>query len=217
MNPLVQGLFNKFRETEELLKLSDADAFELFSTSLILPDDLLAQAEKTDFLLDGGATGIDVVALDINGQLVWDPSDAKDLCEASGKIEVTLHFIQAKQSSSISSADILSFGDTVRKFLNNAGFEGYPRLAALAAALHYVFDKHATNLKASPHVTLHFVTTAPKAATIDQTVVGRADTIVHHITDLGFIGKVSVKIFGADDLHESWVRKKSRQRGRDPT
>jgi len=41
MNPLVQGLFNKFRETEELLKLSDADAFELFATSLILPDDLL--------------------------------------------------------------------------------------------------------------------------------------------------------------------------------
>jgi len=46
VNPLVQGLFNKFRETEDLLKLSDADAFELFATSLILPDDLLAQARK---------------------------------------------------------------------------------------------------------------------------------------------------------------------------
>jgi hypothetical protein len=131
VNPLVQGLFNKFRETEDLLKLRDADAFELFATSLILPDDLLAQAEKTDFLLDGGTTGIDVVALDINGQLAWDPSDARDFCEASGKIEVSLHFIQAKQSSSISSADILSFGDAVRKFLNNSGFEGYPRLGTL--------------------------------------------------------------------------------------
>jgi len=207
MNPLVQGLFNKFRETEELLQLTDADAFELFATSLILPDDLLAQAEKTDFLLDSGATGIDVVALDINGQLVWDPSDVKDICETSGKIEVSLHFIQAKQSSSISSSDILSFGDTVRKFLNNTGFKDYPRLDTLAAALHYVFDKHATSLKASPHAVLHFVTTASRAATTDQTVLDRAETVEHHIRDLGFIGKVSVKIFGADDLHEAWVRK----------
>ncbi|MBV9483393.1 MAG: AIPR family protein [Acidobacteria bacterium] len=120
---------------------------------------------------------------------------------------MSLHFIQAKQSSSISSADILSFGDTVRKFLNNAGFEGCTRIGALAAALRYVFDKHATSLKVSPYATLHFVTTAPKAATIDPTVLDRTNTIVHHITDLGFIGKVSVKIFGADDLHESWVRK----------
>lgn len=78
MNPLVQGLFNKFRETEELLKLNDTDAFELFAAALILPDDLLDQAEKTDFLLDGGTIGIDVVVLDINGQLAWDSSDAKE-------------------------------------------------------------------------------------------------------------------------------------------
>lgn len=27
------------------------------------------------------------------------------------------------------------------------------------------------------------------------------------ITDLGFVGKVAVNVFGADDLHDSWVRK----------
>lgn len=207
MNPLVQGLFNKFRETEELLDLPENDAFELFAASLALPDDLLTQAENTDFLLDGGAIGIDVATLEINGQLAWDTSDARDICEASSKIEVSLHFIQAKRSTSIPTAEILNFGDAVRKFLNNASFANYPRMSALAGALRYIFDSHATSLKSSPTINLYFVTTAPKVASADQNVLDRATTVERDLVNLGFVGRVSVNVFGADELHEAWVRK----------
>lgn len=207
MNPLIQGLFNKFRKTEELENLGDADAFEIFVASIALPDDLLSQAAKTDFLLDPGTTGIDVAALEINGQLAWDESDVREICEASSKIEVTAYFIQAKQSTSISSTEILNFGDTVRNCLNNEKIQGYPKLAAISTAFRYIFDNYATSLKEPPSVVLHFITTAPKNATSDQLVTQRADTVTQQLYDLGFIGKVSTNIFGADDLHDGWIRK----------
>ncbi|GAA1887953.1 hypothetical protein [Actinomadura bangladeshensis] len=132
MNPLIRGLFKKFREEEELTALKDSDAFELFSAALILPDTVLSQAEMSDFLLDTGAIGIDVVALEANGRLVWDSEDVRSICEHASKIDVTLYFIQAKQSPSIVSAEILAFGEAVKKFLNGGKFPDYPRLNAMA-------------------------------------------------------------------------------------
>ncbi|MEU0565183.1 AIPR family protein [Nonomuraea sp. NPDC005983] len=207
MNPLIQGLFNKFKESEELQSINDDDAFELFSASLMLPDNILAQAEKTDFLLDAGAIGIDVVALEINEQLIWDTSDVREICEAAGKIDVSIHFIQAKRSSTIKSADILGFGSTIQKFLRNEGFPDFPRLQELASALSLVFSDYAAILKSSPSVYVYFVSSAPKVSTEDPVVADRTKESQDHIRDLGFLGKVHMNVIGADDLHDAWIRK----------
>jgi hypothetical protein len=207
MNPLIKGLFKKFREEEELTEISDSDAFELFAASLILPEDLIAQVQKSDLLLDQGAIGVDVIALDVNGQLAWDADDVKEICENAAKVEVNLHFIQAKQSASVSSPDILSFGDTVRKFLQGEGFSAHPRMDALAKALASVFENYAGRLKGSPSVHLYFTTTAPKQAISADPVKERIVTAREHIENLGFLGTVSVTVLGADDIHDAWVRK----------
>ncbi|WP_406219747.1 AIPR family protein [Streptomyces decoyicus] len=207
MNPLIQGLFKKFREEEDLLNIRDSDAFELFTASLILPDDLLSQVQMSDLLLDEGTIGIDVVALDVNGQLAWDADDVREICENAGKVEVTLHFIQAKQSASVSSTDVLNFGDTVRKFLQGEAFSSYPRLDALVKALASVFENYAVRLKGSPAVSMYFTTTAPKPSIAAEPVKERVSTVIEHIEDLGFLGKVSVLVLGADDIHDAWVRK----------
>lgn len=207
MNPLIQGLFKQFREAEELQKLNDSDAFEIFAASLLLPDELLAQAQKTDLLLDVDTIGIDVVALEINGQLAWDDDDVKDLCESSAKIDVSLHFIQAKQSANVSSSEILGFGDIVRRFLRNESFSDHPKLDNLAKALHSVFDSYAPRLKASPAVALYFATTAPKASVVAESTQQRASAVSDDISALGFVGRVSVAILGADELHDAWTKK----------
>ncbi|MFF5778465.1 AIPR family protein [Streptomyces virginiae] len=207
MNPLIKGLFKKFREEEELNEIGDADAFELFAATLILPEDLIAQVQKSDLLLDQGAIGIDVIALEVNGQLAWDVDDVREICENASKVEVGLHFIQAKQSASVSSTEILNFGDTVRKFLQNDGFPAYPRMDALARALGAVFDNYAGRLKGSPAVYMYFTTTAPKNSIAADPVKGRVATVTQQIDDLGFLGRVSVAVLGADDIHDAWVRK----------
>ncbi|MEV7269291.1 AIPR family protein [Streptomyces bacillaris] len=207
MNPLIKGLFKKFREEEELTEISDADAFELFAASLILPEDLTSQVQKSDLLLDPGAIGVDVIALDVNGHLAWDVDDVKEICDNAAKVDVSVHFIQAKQSASVSSTDILNFGDTVRKFLQGEGFSAHPRMDALTKALGSLFENYASRLKGSPSVYLHFTTTAPKQAIAADPVKERSATARKHIDNLGFLGKVTVTVLGADDIHDAWVRK----------
>ena len=207
VNPLIQGLFNEFRRTQELEALKDSDAFELFAASLILSDELLSQVQMTDLLLDASTLGIDVAILEVNGQLAWDSEDVHELCAPAARIEVSVHFIQAKQSASISSSEILGFGDVVTRFLNNDNLGGYPRLTSLAEALRTVFDSYATNLKSLPSVFLYYATTAPKAATVDGTVVTRAGVIQDDIRQLGFVGDVVARVLGTDDLHDAWIKK----------
>ncbi|WP_427763748.1 AIPR family protein [Streptomyces sp. DSM 41931] len=207
MNPLIKGLFKKFREEEELIEINDADAFELFAASLILPEDLTSQVQKSDLLLDPGAIGVDVIALDVNGHLAWDVDDVKEICDSAAKVDVSLHFIQAKQSASVSSTDILNFGDTVRKFLQGESFSVHPRMNALAKALGSVFENYASRLKGSPSVYLYFATTAPKQAIAADPVKERIATAREYIENLGFLGKVAVTVLGADDIHDAWVRK----------
>ncbi|WP_433419783.1 AIPR family protein [Microtetraspora malaysiensis] len=208
MNPLIKGLFKKFRETEELSALEEADAFELFSATLILPDELMSQSEKTDFLLDAGSIGIDIIALEINGQLARDTDDVREICGQASQIDVSLYLIQAKQSASISSVDILGFGDTAKKFLcNEGGFSNYPRLEELASAFALVFEDFATSLRHPPTVYLSFVTTASKGSVEDPVVRDRAASVEGQIANLGFLGRVFVNVYGADELHEAWSKK----------
>ncbi|MEV6447548.1 AIPR family protein [Amycolatopsis sp. NPDC051716] len=207
MNPLVQGLFNKFKQSEELESLSDSDAFELFAASILLPDYLLSQAERTDFLLDPGAIGVDVVALEVNSQLVWDKTDASEICDGTNRLEVSLHLIQAKKSAGVSSSEILNFGDAALKILNNSVDSAFQRLVSVAGALSYIFENHAAKLKSPPAVALHFTTTAPRVAVEDSTVVDRVETVRGQISSLGFVGRVSVRVHGADDLHDLWTKK----------
>jgi hypothetical protein len=42
---------------------------------------------------------------------------------------------------------------------------------------------------------------------VDPTVRDRVDTVRSQISDLGFVGRVSVQILGADDLHVAWSKK----------
>lgn len=207
MNPLIQGLFAKFREAEELETQPSDDSFELFGASLVIPDDILNQTEKTNLLLDSGTVGIDVAVLEINGQIVRDSSDVADVAHAANKIEVALHFLQAKQSHKIDSAQILGFGEAVQAFLNNEGFGKYPQLDQLAEAFRYIFDNYATKLKASPTVFAYFVTTAPTSSVTDQVVQARARSIEKQISELGFLGKVAIAVWGAEELHQAWSKK----------
>lgn len=207
MNPLIGGLFATFRQSEELESIKDDDAFELFSASLALPDELLAQVEKTDLLLDPGTIGIDIVVLEVNGQVVRDEADVHEVAEAATRLDVALYFMQCKQSHKISSTDLLGFGDVVKSFLNNDDFSAYPTLQSAAKGLRLVFDTYAAKLRKPPVLNAYFVSTAPKQSVVETTVQGRAKNIRDSIVDLGFLSDVNVEVWGADELHTAWGRK----------
>lgn len=207
-NPLISGLFQQFKATEELGTLKNSDAFELFIASLLLPDEVLQQIPLTDLLLDDSTMGVDIAVMLMNGQVVHDKDDVDMICASTSKVEVELHLIQAKQTAGVDSAQILNFGDIAQKFVLNEGLDEYLKLKALAVAFRAVFDEHAGRLKGSlPVVSLSYVTSASRMATQDGAVQDRVATVRTQLEGLGFLGPVRVEALGADDIHEVWVKK----------
>ncbi|WP_159944288.1 MULTISPECIES: AIPR family protein [unclassified Nocardiopsis] len=207
MNPLVQGLFKNFCKSEELGSISQSDAFELFSASLVIPDEVTSQAQLTDLLLDQGTIGIDVIVIEINGKIVWDSDDVTDVCDQASQLSVAVYFIQAKYSEKISSPDILNFGKSVKDFLKGEGFHAYRRTRTLVDALAFLFSEYAGKLKGSPSVNVHFCTAAPKNSVESEVISSAINDVKSSVESLGFIGAVSAEVLGANDIHESWNRK----------
>ncbi|MFC6679708.1 hypothetical protein ACFQE7_27725 [Nonomuraea ferruginea] len=140
---MIDGLVKGFRASNEIGDLSSSDVFELFAASLVLGDQLVSQVELTDLLLDKHTIGLDVVAIEVNGQLVWDRDDVDDVCDGAAHIEVSIHTLQAKQSEHINSTDILALGEAVKRFLQKEDLADSPKLESLSEALHHLFSTHA--------------------------------------------------------------------------
>lgn len=208
MDPLLSGLFKKFREDNELTDARDSDAFEMFVARLILRDDLTGPETLSDLLLDRDTPGVDVALLEVNGTLVHDEADAAEVCDATARLIVDLHLVQAKTSTSIASAELLNMGDVVERIVTGSPPPGYPKLAGLAGALKYMFASHAAKMQnPRPAVHLHFVTAANATSVADRTVQQRRAKVETQLSQLSFLGDVSVEVEGASQLVEASRKK----------
>lgn len=203
MDPLLAGLFKQFTIDNALETMKSSDAFELFVTTLLLPDDLLDQRELTDFLLDESTIGIDVATLEINGQLINGQSDIDDACANRNNLEVTLTLLQVKSSPGMDSTEILNFGDTILKVLSNQVPSTHPKLKSVASSFFSIFDNHASKLKTKPTIRCIFASTAGNAALTDTNVVNRTKTIKQNIEAISYIGDVTFDLYGAARLYDA--------------
>ncbi len=207
MDPLIRGLFKEFRETQELLGMAESGAFELFVATLLLRDDVLDQVDMTDLLLDPATIGIDLAILEVNGELVTQRSEVPGVCDNKRSLEVVLTLMQVKASTSISSSEILNFGDATKKVLSNAVPVQHPKLAAISDALFGIFDDYASKLKGRPRVNLAFVSTANDASLADGNVLDRAATVQRDVQALSYVGELAFELYGATRIYEASRKK----------
>lgn len=206
MNPLIDGLLTDFTTRNELADVAQDDRFEMFAGSLVLGEALAEQVVLSDLLLDPDVVGLDVIAIELNGQLAWDPDDVADICSNSAQVEVVVHFVQAKRSESVSSTDILGMAHAAKSFLEGSGVSAYPKLQALSQGLSNLFANFAGKIKTQPVAELSFVTTASKKSTMDDVVLDRLKQATEVVADVGFVGTCNGHCLGADDLHSLYVQ-----------
>lgn len=124
MDRITKQLLSDFFESQEIPESSEADDFEKFCNYTVIADEY----NKT-FDVDlvsvgsGNDTGIDGIAIIVNGHLVEDIDEVNDLLESNGFLDVTYIFIQAKTSSNFDTQEMHSFYFGVSDF-----FSEEPRL-----------------------------------------------------------------------------------------
>ena len=123
--PIINARFKKFRESFGLAHITDGEAFERYVNSSLLtthqPEAFSADSELLDKICVGGNedTGIDGIAIKINGLLLKDVDEISDVIQRSRKATIEFIFIQSKYKPNFDSNELNSFIAGVRNFLSN--------------------------------------------------------------------------------------------------
>ena len=125
LDQITKALIEEFLSDAGLSPSSVEKDFEKFATHVLVGPQIDGAVDFGNVVAgDGGDTGIDAVAIVVNGELITDPDKIDELVGDGATLDVHYIFVQAKTSSSFSTKDIGQLGFGIVDF-----FSDNPRLA----------------------------------------------------------------------------------------
>jgi hypothetical protein len=209
MDRITQALLGEFSKEHSLHKLPEEKQFEHFACFLTVSR-FLSEAFDTSNIVTGagGDTGIDGIAVIINGSLVFDVDAVQDFIERNGYLDVDFIFIQAKRVSNFESAAIGQFGFGVQNFFDAR--QKLPRNAAVktaAAIMTEVYNQSSKFKRGNPTCKLYYVTTGRWLA--DPALETRRQTVVADLEELRLFSKVEFVPVDADNIQRLYRESKN--------
>lgn len=200
MDRITKALLNEFVEQNRLDMLSENSAFEHFSGFLVTSAHYSESFSSDDIVVGGGGdTGIDCVAILVNGTIVTEPEEIEDLAETNGYLDVSFVFTQAERSSSFETAKIGQFVFRVNDFFSETPqLPQNDRVRLYARITKEIFDQSRLFKKGNPQCLLYYVTTGKW--TDDANLVTRRNAGKQDVDELGLFRKVSLDCIDADQL-----------------
>ena len=107
MDRITSALLTEFSRQNQLKNLPEDTRFEHFATYLAASRHVADTFDTADLVAGaGGDTGIDAIAIVINGSLVTDSELVGELVATNGYLDVTFVFVQAERSAAFDGAKI---------------------------------------------------------------------------------------------------------------
>jgi hypothetical protein len=131
MDRITTALLTEFSRDNGIEVLPEEERFERFAAYLAVSPHVLDSFDTADIATGSGSdTGIDAIAIIVNGSLVTDLELVPELVQTSGYLDVSFLFVQAERSANFEAVKIGTFGFGVtdffkklRHFLGMARFE----------------------------------------------------------------------------------------------
>ncbi|GAB2801599.1 AIPR family protein [Rhabdobacter roseus] len=155
---------------------------------------------------NGGDTGIDGIAIIVNGQLVESIEEVDDLLDKNNSLEVSYIFIQAKSSSSFDSGSINTFIFGVLDFFSDApSLVRNDDVIKHAEISNYIYSK-APRFKQNPALKLYYITTGKWLE--DQNLMAVINNGKQSLEQTNLFETVSFISFGARELAGAYRKTK---------
>lgn len=120
MDKITGSLLKSFTKQCELEKLHESEQFEHFANYSILSKQFRGSFELDEVHSGaGGDCAIDGLYILVNGRLINDSDELREIVESSGHLDAEIGFIQTKTTSSFSGADIGAFIHGIKDFLSD--------------------------------------------------------------------------------------------------
>lgn len=202
MDRITQNLIDNFLKTEEITETNQSIQFEMFCNYSIVSNEYNKTFDCKSVNIGGGDdTGIDGIAIIVNGHLIEDIDEIEDLKNTNGYLEVTYIFVQAKTSSSFNTSEMQTFYFGVKDFFStNPGLRRNKDIEKFSELSNYIFQ-NATYLKENPTCKLFYVTTGRWNDT-DVNLNTIKNSIVTDLENLNLFETVESHTFGANDINK---------------
>lgn len=161
MDRITKALLEEFVEQNELNRLPESAAFEHFSGFLVTSSHYSESFSSDDIVVGGGGdSGIDCMAVLVNGTIITEPEEIADLAETNGYLDVSFVFTQAERSSSFETAKIGQFVFGVSDFFSEAPqLPQNNRVQLYSRITKEIFDRSRLFKKGNPQCHLYYATT----------------------------------------------------------
>jgi hypothetical protein len=201
MDRITQSLLTEFSVEHSIETLPEDQRFEHFTGYVTVRRHYGETFDSGDIVVGngGGDTGIDAIAIIVNGTLIGNIEAFEDLNEHSGNLDVMFIFVQADRGSSFETAKIGQFLYGVQDFFKSQ--PTLPRNQAVkdaAALMGAIYAQGSKFKRTNPIYRLYYVTTG--RWTGDAALEARRQTATADLESTQLFGEVDFSCFGAIDI-----------------
>lgn len=187
---------------------TESSDFQLFCNYSVLANEYNKTFDVKSITVGSGAdTGIDGIAIIVNGHLVEDIEEIDVLLKANGHLEVTFIFIQCKTSSNFDTKEMHAFYFGVIDFFSEK--PKLPRnddIKKFSELSEYLFDR-ASEFNDNPICKTFYITTGVENE--DQNIDAIVKSLVSDLESSNLFGRVEAKVLGANKLGKLYRKTKN--------
>jgi hypothetical protein len=161
MDRITESLLQEFSAENILEKLSEERRFEHFASYVTVRRHFSQTFDTFDIVTGGGAdTGIDAIAIIVNGSLVTDVDSFEEVAQGAENLDVTFIFVQAERSSSFEASKIGTFHFGVQDFFKvHPSMPRNEQVANAATIMSSIYDRSSKFKRGNPACRMFYVTT----------------------------------------------------------
>jgi hypothetical protein len=202
MDRITKSLLDEFSNENGIGPLPEDRRFEHFAAYLCVSRHFGETFDTEDVVTaSGGDTGIDAIAVLVNGALVTDPELVAELAETNSLVDATFIFVQAERSSSFETSKIGQFGFGARDFFSEKPtLARNDRVTALSEVMNAVFSRSSKFKRGNPACKLFYVTTGKWVG--DMNLEARRKAVVEDLEEGRLFREVEFLPVDADTIQK---------------
>lgn len=167
MDVVIRGLLQEFQDVHGLGKLSESDAFEAFAAYCVLTGFYEDEFNPDGFRMGGGNDlGIDAFGILVNGALLHDAADVREIVESTPRLDVDIVVVQAKTTAGFETKVVSDLAENLVHVVGSGPlrYAASPDVANIRECLTAVYDNIGKLSGDLPRLYVRYVTTGTQVA-----------------------------------------------------
>jgi AIPR protein len=202
MDRITASILDGFKAERSLESLPRSELFESFAGYCVLSNEYDDEFDPEEYRLgSGGDLGIDIAAIIVNGELVSDKEEIRDLRASSGFLSGRIVLVQAKTGANFEGKVVSDLADNLVDFLSES-----PQLPMSAQLQDFkqtiteLYSNIGAFKRGLPELVVRFVTTGTWQE--DAYIASKLRSLENRLSQTNMFDRVDANCLGAREIRE---------------